>query len=111
MRIQEEIQNQLAIFNALCQKHHVKYLYAFGSATTNKFDAERSDIDLLVEIDEQDPMERGEKLLVLWDTFEDFFHRKVDLLTENSIKNPYLRKDIDSTKVLIYDRKGTEIFV
>ncbi len=39
MRIQEEIQNQLAIFNALCQKHQVKYLYAFGSATTNKFDS------------------------------------------------------------------------
>lgn len=111
MRIQEEIQNQLAIFNALCQKHQVTYLYAFGSATTNKFDSEKSDIDLLVEIDEPDPIERGEKLLVLWDTFEDFFHRKVDLLTENSIKNPYLRKNIDSTKVLIYDRKGTKIFV
>jgi predicted nucleotidyltransferase len=48
-------------------------LYAFGSSTTDKFDKEKSDIDLLVEIDATDPIERGEKLISLWDTFELFF--------------------------------------
>jgi len=56
-------------------------------------------------------LKEGEKLLSLWDTFELFFHRKVDLLTDSSIRNPYLRKNIDSTKVLIYDGKGSKIFV
>jgi len=70
-----------------------------------------SDIDLLVEIDDQDPLERGEKLLSLWDNFEQFFQRKVDLLTDNSIRNPYLRKSVDSTKILIYDRKGAQVFI
>jgi predicted nucleotidyltransferase len=68
-----------------------------------RFDKDKSDLDLLVEIDTADPIERGETLMSLWDTFEMFFKRKVDLLTESSIHNPYLRDSIDSTKVLIYD--------
>ena len=70
-----------------------------------------SDIDLLVEIDSKDPIDRGEKLLELWDQFEIFFRRKVDLLTESSIHNPFLRKSIDSTKVLIYDGSGEKVLV
>ena len=93
----------------LCKTHNVKYLYAFGSSTTDKFDKKNSDIDLLVEIDAADPIERGEKLISLWDTFELFFQSRVDLLTDSSIRNPYLRKSIDSTKVLIYDGKGVKV--
>lgn len=98
-------------FLILCRTHSVRYLYAFGSATTERFDDAKSDIDLLVEIDEPDPIKRGEKLISLWDTFEDFFKRKVDLLTDSRIRNPYLRKSIDSTKVLIYDGKKSKVLV
>ena len=109
MIIKDIISSRLIDFTSLCLEHKVKYLYAFGSSTTNSFDPEKSDIDLLVEIDYNDPLERGEKLLSLWDKFEFFFHRKVDLLTDSSIKNPYLRKSIDSTKILIYDRKRAKV--
>ena len=71
----------------------------------------KSDIDLLVEIDSNDPIDKGEKLLSLWDLFEDFFSRKVDLLTDSSIRNPFLRKSIDQTKVLIYDGSGQKILI
>ena len=111
MVVKNEILKRLTDFKTLCQSHNVKYLYAFGSSTTDKFDSDKSDIDLLVEIDSLDPLERGEKLISLWDTFENFFNRKVDLLTDSSIRNPYLRKSIDSTKVLIYDGKEAQIFV
>ena len=111
MIIKDEILKHASDFRNLCITHNVRYLYAFGSSTTDKFDSDLSDIDLLVEIDDPDPIERGEKLLSLWDTFELFFQRKVDLLTDSSVRNPYLKKSIDSTKVLIYDGKGTKIFV
>jgi predicted nucleotidyltransferase len=111
MIIKDEILKQESSFLTLCKTHDVRYLYAFGSATTNHFNRLSSDIDLLVEIDDPDPITRGEKLLSLWDTFELFFQRRVDLLTDSSIRNPYLRKSIDSTKVLIYDGKGSKIFV
>ena len=94
------------LFLRLCAKITKYAIYnSFGSSTTDKFDSKLSDIDLLVEIDVPDPIERGDKLLSLWDTFESFFHRKVDLLTDSSIRNLYLRKSIDSTKILIYDVK------
>lgn len=109
MIIKDEILKQVNDFESTCKSHSVKSLYAFGSATTDQFDEEKSDIDLLVEIDDSDPIERGEKLMSLWDYFELFFHRKVDLLTDGSIRNPYLRKSIDTTKILIYDGKGAKV--
>jgi uncharacterized protein len=111
MIIADEILKKSKDFTILCKNHKVKYLYAFGSSISDKFDPIKSDIDLLVEIDSPDPVERGEKLLSLWDLFEDFFKRKVDLLTDSSIRNPFLRKSIDSTKVLIYDGSGQKILI
>ena len=111
MFIKDEISDKINDFHAVCKAHNVKYIYAFGSSITNTFDSANSDIDLLVEIDDTDPMERGEKLISLWDTFENFFKRKVDLLTETSIQNPYLRKSIDSTKILIYDGAQQKVVV
>jgi len=111
MFLQNEISNRKNDFRSLCDNHKVKYLYAFGSAVAGGFDEEKSDIDLLVEIDSPDPLVRGEALLSLWDSFEDFFHRKVDLLTNTSIKNPYLQNSIDSTKILIYDGQGKKILI
>jgi hypothetical protein len=111
MIIRTEILKNKKDFTLLCKDHSVKYLYAFGSSVTGKFDVNKSDIDLLVEIESLDPIERGENLLALWDLFEIFFRRKVDLLTDSSIRNPYLRKSIDSTKVLIYDGSGQKILI
>jgi predicted nucleotidyltransferase len=103
MNLKDSIQLNSSEFLSLCKSHDVKTLYAFGSSTTDQFNEETSDIDLLVELDTKDPMKRGENLLDLWDKMESFFQRKVDLLTNSSIRNPILRKSIDSTKILIYD--------
>ena len=112
MIIKEEISKKIDVFADLCKNHDVTYLYAFGSSVSDSgFNQETSDIDLLVEVDTVDPLKRGENLLSLWDSFEHFFKRKVDLLTDSSIKNPYLRKSIDTTKVLIYDGKRAQILI
>jgi predicted nucleotidyltransferase len=78
---------------------------------TDRFSEQSSDIDLVVEIDIEDPIERGEMLMSLWDKLEAFFERKVDLLTYASIKNPVLKENIDRTKTLIYDRSGQKVLV
>jgi uncharacterized protein len=111
MVVKDEISKRADDFNALCINHNVKSLYAFGSSTNDHFKPKESDIDLLVEIDDSDPIERGEKLLSFWDRLEKFFNRKVDLLTESSLRNPFLKKSIDSTKVLIYDGSRQKILV
>ncbi len=109
MKILEDIKKKDKEFLVLCKNHDVGRLYAFGSSITDLFDDENSDIDLLIEIENENPIERGENLLSLWDKFEEFFQRKVDLLTSSSIKNPVLRKSINATKILIYDGKRREI--
>jgi len=109
MNLKDSIQENSNEFLTLCEKHDVKTLYAFGSSINENFKEESSDIDLLIELNTQDPLQRGENLLNIWDKLEAFFHRKVDLLTNSSIKNPILRKNIDSSKILIYDGKELKV--
>ena len=96
-------------FTELCRAHQVEIMYAFGSSITDRFNSQTSDIDLVVKVDVADPADRGETLLSLWDQLELLFERKVDLLTEESIKNPYLKGTIERTKRLIYDRSRKEV--
>jgi predicted nucleotidyltransferase len=72
----------------LCAKHKVSKLFVFGSVLKDTFTNE-SDIDLVVDF---------EKL----DQLESIFNRPVDLLEEKGIRNPFLRKQIDNEKRLIY---------
>src|SRR5258708_30971639 len=95
-------------FLLLCKTHQVKYLYAFGSSITDHYTTD-SDIDLVVEVDEPDPLNRGELLLSLWNGLEGLFNKRVDLLTFESIKNPYLKESIEQTKKLIYNGSKEEI--
>ncbi len=109
MKIKDSIQARLTDFSTLCQENKVKKLYAFGSATRTEFNEDLSDIDLLIEIEDPDPIEKGEKLLKIWDNLEKFFGRRVDLVTSSSLKNPILIKNIEATKILIYDGERQEV--
>jgi predicted nucleotidyltransferase len=88
-------------FIALCKTHRVKELYAFGSVVNGNFN-DSSDIDLIVEIDEPNPLYKGKLILSLYNKFERLFNKKVDLLTFDSIKNSVLEEYIGTTKELVY---------
>ncbi len=98
------IRKHWAIFVNICRSHNVDKIYAFGSSITDRFNVDTSDIDLVVKVDIEDPADRGEALMSLWDKLEVLFGRRVDLLTNDSIRNPVLRANIDRTKRRIYDR-------
>ena len=87
--------------NILCKKHKVKYLFAFGSVLSKNF-SEKSDVDLLVDIKSKDPINYAENYFDLKFELEDLLKRKIDLLEEKAIKNPYLKENIDNSKLLIY---------
>ena len=111
MYIANLIDKHFEDFINLCQSYKVDKIYAFGSSITDHFDPLKSDIDIVVNIDIDDPIDRGEALLSFWDGLEILFSRRVDLLTEASIRNPYLKKNIERTKRLIYDRERKEILI
>lgn len=94
----------------ICNQFGVERMYAFGSVITKRFDPEKSDLDFIVEMEKMPPIMRGEKLIGLWEALEDLFEKKVDLITDQPIKNPFLKASINKTKRLIYDRKSEKVF-
>jgi hypothetical protein len=85
----------------LCQKNKVKNLYVFGSVLTNKFN-DTSDIDLIVDIDSNDPLDYADNYFNLKFALEELLKRQIDLLEDKAIRNPYLRYNIDNSKTLLY---------
>lgn len=86
---------------ALCKKHKVNSLYVFGSILSDKF-KKNSDIDLLVSFKNIDLLEYADNYFDFLFSLEDLFKRKVDLVTEKSLSNPYFIKSINESKQLIY---------
>lgn len=111
MFLTQAIHSQRNKFLDLCNLYKVKKLYAFGSAVTEHFDETKSDIDLLVEIKEKDPIKKGDLLLEFFEAIQKFFNRKVDLLTDQPMKNQYFKQSVDSSKILIYDGETKEILI
>ena len=96
----------------ICQTHKVRYLFLFGSALSEEFDRDHaSDLDFYVEMNVLPPLERGEHLLQLWNELEALFNRPVDLISNTAVQNPYLKRQIEATKVLLYDGSSQEILV
>lgn len=85
----------------LCKKHKVTRLFVFGSILTDRFN-EESDIDFVVDFDRENVTDYFDNYFNLKYALEDLFKRKVDLLEEQTIRNPYLKKSVDQTKTLIY---------
>jgi len=85
----------------LCSENKVISLFAFGSAVRNEL-KENSDIDLLVDIEGTDPFEYTDHYFNLLEQLEKLLQRPIDLLETRALKNPFLKAEIDRTKVAIY---------
>jgi predicted nucleotidyltransferase len=85
----------------LCLKNKVKSLYVFGSVLTDRF-TDKSDIDLIVDIDSNDPLDYADNYFNLKFALEELFNKQIDLLEQKAIKNPYLRENIENSKNLLY---------
>ena len=87
----------------LCESNKVKSLFAFGSVNTERFNAD-SDIDFVVDIEDNDPLSYSDKYFDLKLQLEQLFKRKIVLLEQKTIRNPYLKARIDQTKVRVYGK-------
>lgn len=86
----------------LCRKYHVVQLDIFGSAATDEFDAETSDIDFLVQFDSSVKQNRFDNFFSLHRELMALFNRNVDLVEPGGLRNPYFIEQVNQTRKNIY---------
>ena len=85
------IENNIQKIIDLCKKHKVHKLFVFGSVLTSRFN-DNSDVDLVVDFNKAEVSDYFDNFFDFKYALENLFGRKVDLLEEQTIKNPYLNK-------------------
>ena len=86
----------------LCKMYKVKSMYAFGSVNTPHF-SELSDIDLLIDfMPDLTAEEYTDAYFMLRAELSQLFNRKIDLVTQRSLSNPYFIADIEKNKLILY---------
>src|SRR5665213_3143196 len=95
------IEDNIDNIRRLCNTYSVKKLYVFGSAASETMD-KYSDIDFLISFQNISAEQYSDNYFSMHYALEVFFGRKIDLLTENSLSNPYFIQSIEKTKKLLY---------
>ena len=95
----EERRGQIA---ELCRRHSVRRLAVFGSALRADFDPAGSDLDCVVDFEPMSPRIHADAYFGLLADLETLFGRSVDLLESAALRNPYRRREIEATQVLLH---------
>ena len=95
------ISENIEAIKIICARYNVKELYAFGSVSTDRF-TDKSDIDLLVSFKPMSYGDYSDNYFDIAEKFEKVFSRKVDLITEKSLSNPYFIESVNKSRVQIY---------
>ena len=96
------VADKISHLERLCRKYRVTRMYIFGSAVNGKFDS-GSDIDFLIDFaKELSAEEYADNYFEFNYELRVLFGRDIDLVTENSLSNPYFIESVERTKELIY---------
>ncbi len=88
---------------ALCKKYKVAKLWVFALILTDRF-TDTSDVDFAVKFDKNKIalLDYADNYLDFAGELKSLLSREVDLVTEDSLSNPYFIKNLNATKHLIY---------
>ena len=86
----------------LCRRHQVQRLDLFGSAATDDFDPERSDLDFLVTFLPEANASYVGVYHRLYMDLRSLFDRPVDLVIESNFRNPYFREALEESRTAVY---------
>jgi len=87
----------------LCTRRRVKRLALFGSAAAGDFDPRTSDVDILVEFEPMTPVEHADSYFGLMEDMGKLLGLSVDLVESAAITNPYFRREVEQTQVVLYE--------
>jgi len=86
---------------ALCRRHDVRRLFAFGSVLSDRLSAD-SDVDLVVEFSGVDLSSYADNHYSFKFALEAMLAHPVDLLEEQAIRNPFFKKNLEAQRQLLY---------
>lgn len=86
----------------LCARYRVVRLELFGSGTGETFQPDSSDLDFLVQFQSMPPADHAGAYFGLHDALEALFHRPVDLVELQAIRNPYFLEAIEHSRIVLY---------
>jgi len=92
----------------LCRELGVKRLDLFGSATTDAFDPERSDLDFLVEFLPGAAKPWMGEYTDLQQGLEELFERKVDVVFAGGLRNRFFRQAVLKSRRKFYEAPNAE---
>ena len=95
------LENHIASLNRLCEEHNVEKMYLFGSALNENF-SNKSDLDFLVKFKPIDLANYFENYMSFKEDLENLLGREIDLVEEQTLRNPILIKSINQSKELVY---------
>lgn len=86
----------------LCAQHGVRRLAIFGSAAAAGATTV-GDFDFLVEFRPMPPVEHADSYFGLLADLERLFHAPVDLVERDALRNPFFKRSIEASRVVLYD--------
>lgn len=95
------ISDNIQVLSELCRRYDIKKMYLFGSACSGRF-GDDSDIDILISFKDISAEKYTDNYFELHYKLEELFNRKIDLVTEKSLSNPYFIESVEETKQLVY---------
>ncbi|EYT91613.1 hypothetical protein CcI156_16100 [Frankia sp. CcI156] len=97
------IEARRAEIQGLCRRLGIRRLDLFGSATSDAFDLDSSDVDVLVEFDAgRDGFDYYGTYFALKEGLERLLGRAVDVVSVTAIRNPYFRDQVMRTRQPLY---------
>ncbi|MBM3837470.1 MAG: DNA polymerase III subunit beta [Verrucomicrobia bacterium] len=97
-------QEKIDAIAAVCRRYGVSRLESFGSACTDDFDPNRSDLDFLVEFPPGSDLGPWlARFLELKEALTQLLGRPVDIVMGSALRNPWFRREAAKTRRVVYD--------
>jgi uncharacterized protein len=87
---------------AACARYGVVRLEVFGSVLREDFATDGSDVDFLVAFLPMETYARVDAYFGLLDELRRLLDREIDLVMVGAVKNPFIAREIERTKQLLY---------
>jgi uncharacterized protein len=89
----------------LCRRFGVRRLDLFGSAADGRFDEATSDLDFVADFADTDVPGYAFRFIDFAEALEALFGRRVDVVTERSIKRPRFRASVAAQRQPVYGER------